>query len=143
MDSMTETLEISIESKLEFVDMVSSVVKSVSTKMGFEEDDANWIELAVHEAVINAITHGNKYSAEKQVDVKFVIEQDAFTVYIRDQGEGFDLSLLPDPTDADNLLKPSGRGIFYMRTFMDEVEFSSHPEGGNVVRLTKKKRQHQ
>lgn len=140
---MTETLELSIESKLEFVDMVSSVVKNVSTKMGFEEDDANWIELAVHEAVINAITHGNKHSADKQVDVKFVIEQDAFTVYIRDRGEGFDLAQLPDPTDADNLLKPSGRGIFYMRTFMDEVEFSSHPEGGNVVRLTKKKRQHQ
>jgi serine/threonine-protein kinase RsbW len=140
---MTETVELSIESKLEFVDMVSSVVKSVSTKMGFEEDDTNWIELAVHEAVINAITHGNKHSADKQVDVKFVIEQDAFTVYIRDQGEGFDLAQLPDPTDADNLLKPSGRGIFYMRTFMDEVEFSSHPEGGNVVRLTKKKRQHQ
>lgn len=140
---MTETLELSIESKIEFVDMVSSVVKSVSTKMGFEEDDTNWIELAVHEAVINAITHGNKHAADKQVDVKFVIEKDVLTIYVRDQGEGFDLNQLPDPTDADNLLKPSGRGIFYMRTFMDEIEHSSHPEGGSVVRLTKRKRQHQ
>jgi serine/threonine-protein kinase RsbW len=138
---MTETLELSIESKLEFVDMISSVVKSISTKMGFEEDDINWIELAVHEAVINAITHGNKHAADKQVDVKFVIEQDSFSVYIRDRGDGFDFGQLPDPTDADNLLKPSGRGIFYMRTFMDEVEFSSHPEGGSVVRLTKKRQQ--
>jgi serine/threonine-protein kinase RsbW len=140
---MTETLELSIESKVEFVDMVSSVVKSVSTKMGFEEDDTNWIELAVHEAVINAITHGNKHAEDKQVDVKFVLEPEALTVYVRDRGEGFDPNQLPDPTDADNLLKPSGRGIFYMRTFMDEVEHSSHPEGGSVVRLTKRKRQHQ
>lgn len=140
---MTETLELSIESKIEFVDMVSSVVKSVSTKMGFEEDDTNWIELAIHEAVINAITHGNKHAEDKQVDVKFVLEPDALTVYVRDRGEGFDPNQLPDPTDADNLLKPSGRGIFYMRTFMDEVEHSSHPEGGSVVRLTKRKRQHQ
>jgi serine/threonine-protein kinase RsbW len=140
---MTETLELSIESKIEFVDMVSSVVKSVSTKMGFEEDDTNWIELAIHEAVINAITHGNKHAEDKQVDVKFVLEPEALTVYVRDRGEGFDPNQLPDPTDADNLLKPSGRGIFYMRTFMDEVEHSSHPEGGSVVRLTKRKRQHQ
>ena len=140
---MTETLELSIESKIEFVDMVSSVVKSVSTKMGFEEDDTNWIELAIHEAVINAITHGNKHAEDKQVDVKFVLEPEALTVYVRDRGEGFDPAQLPDPTDADNLLKPSGRGIFYMRTFMDEVEHSSHPEGGSVVRLTKRKRQHQ
>jgi serine/threonine-protein kinase RsbW len=140
---MTETLELSIESKVEFVDMVSSVVKSVSTKMGFEEDDTNWIELAVHEAVINAITHGNKHAEDKQVDVKFVLEPEALTIYVRDRGEGFDPNQLPDPTDADNLLKPSGRGIFYMRTFMDEVEHSSHPEGGSVVRLTKRKRQHQ
>lgn len=137
---MTETIELSIDSKLEFVDLVASVTKSVTAKMGFDEDDASWIELAVHEAVINAITHGNKGSAEKQVDVRFVTEQEALTVYVRDRGEGFDPSQLPDPTSADNLLNPSGRGIFYMRTFMDEVEHSIHPDGGSVVRLTKNKR---
>jgi serine/threonine-protein kinase RsbW len=137
---MTETVELSIESKLEFVELVSSVVKNVSSKIGFEEDDTNWIELAVHEAVINAITHGNKRAEDKQVDVKFIIEKDGLTITVRDRGEGFDVSDLPDPTDADNLLKPSGRGIFYMRTFMDEVQHSSHPEGGSVVRLTKKLR---
>ena len=81
--------------------------------------------------------HGNKNAADKQVDVRFVTEQDAVTVYVRDTGEGFDPSQLPDPTSSDNLLNPSGRGIFYMRTFMDEVEHSIHPEGGSVVRLTK------
>ena len=137
---MTETIELSIDSKLEFVELVASVTKSVTAKMGFDEDDASWIELAVHEAVINAITHGNKNSDDKQVDVRFLTEHDALTVYVRDRGEGFDPSQLPDPTSSDNLLNPSGRGIFYMRTFMDEVEHSIHPDGGSIVRLTKNKR---
>jgi serine/threonine-protein kinase RsbW len=140
---MTETLELSIPSKLESVETVSSEVKEATAKIGFNEDDANWIELAVHEAIINAIAHGNKYSENKNVDVKFITEDDSLTVIIRDRGEGFDPSQLPDPTDIDNLLKPSGRGIFYMRTFMDEVEHSLHPEGGSIVRLKKWKRQQQ
>jgi serine/threonine-protein kinase RsbW len=137
---MTETIELSIDSKLEFVDLVSSVTKEITSKMGFNEDDASWIELAVHEAVINAIMHGNKSSPEKQVDVRFVTEFEGLTVYVRDHGEGFDPSKLPDPTASDNLLNPSGRGIFYMRTFMDEVEHSIHPDGGSVVRMRKRSR---
>ncbi len=136
---MTETIELSIDSKLEFVDMVSSVTKSVTAKLGFPEDDASWVELAVHEAVINAITHGNKNQEEKQVDVRFVVESNGLTVYVRDRGEGFDPSTLPDPLDPNNLLNPTGRGIFYMRTFMDEVEYTIHPEGGSIVRLAKQK----
>jgi serine/threonine-protein kinase RsbW len=139
-EPMTETIELSINSKLEFVDLVASVTKSVTAKMGFSEDDASWIELAVHEAVINAIMHGNKNIADKQVDVRFVTEEEALTVFVRDHGKGFDPGQLPDPTDADHLLNPSGRGIFYMRTFMDEVEHSIHPEGGSVVRMKKNKR---
>ncbi|HXG92978.1 MAG TPA: ATP-binding protein [Blastocatellia bacterium] len=139
-ESVTETIELSIDSKLEFVDKVGAVTKNITARLGFGEDDASWIELAVHEAVINAITHGNKNSAENQVDVRFVIESDGLTVYVRDYGEGFDPSKLPDPTDAEHLLNPTGRGIFYMRTFMDEVEYSIHPEGGSLVRMKKIKR---
>src|SRR6185295_7294788 len=124
---MTETIELSIDSKLEFVDTVASVTKSVTAKMGFEEEDSSWVELAVHEAVINAITHGNKNADDKQVDVKFVVEKEKLTVYVRDRGLGFDASNLPDPRDPNNLLNPSGRGILYMRSFMDEVEHSIHP----------------
>jgi serine/threonine-protein kinase RsbW len=136
---MTETIELSIDSNLEFVDLVSSVTKDITAKMGFDEDDASWIELAVHEAVINAIMHGNKSSPDKQVDLRFVTESGALTVFVRDHGAGFDPSTLPDPTASDNLLNPTGRGIFYMRTFMDEVEHSIHPEGGALVRMKKHK----
>ena len=137
---ISETIELSIDSKLEYVDMVASVTKSVTAKLGFDEDDSSWIELAVHEAVINAITHGNRGAEDKQVDLRFVIDQESLTVHVRDRGEGFDPTSLPNPLDPDNLLNPNGRGIFYMRTFMDDVEYSTHPEGGSIVRLTKYKR---
>ena len=137
---MTETVELSIDSRIELVETVGSVAKDLIAKAGFDEEDAGWIELAVHEAVINAITHGNKSTETKQVDIKFVVEMDKLTVFVRDRGAGFDPASLPDPTDPQNLLNPSGRGILYMRTFMDEVEHSMHPDGGSVVRMTKEKR---
>jgi serine/threonine-protein kinase RsbW len=137
---MNETVELSIDSKLELVWTVESVAKSLSAKMGFDEDDAGWIELAVREAVVNAIKHGNHYLADKRVDVQFLVGQDVMTIYVRDRGEGFDPTRLLDPLDPENLLNPTGRGILWMRTFTDEVEYSAHPEGGCVVRMRKDRR---
>ena len=107
--------------------------------VGFDDDSSNWIELAIRESVINAIKHGNRLAADKSVDIKFTLGQSSLTVYVRDRGEGFDPLLIPDPLDPENLLNPSGRGIFYMKTFMDEVDFSHHPEGGTVVRMLKRR----
>jgi serine/threonine-protein kinase RsbW len=137
---MNETIELSIDSKLELVWTVESVANSAIAKLGFDEDDAGWIELAVREAVVNAIKHGNHYLADKRVDVEFLVGQDAMTIHVRDRGEGFDLTRLPDPLDPERLLNPTGRGILWMRTFMDEVEYSAHPDGGCVVRMRKYKR---
>ncbi|MGH9762066.1 MAG: ATP-binding protein, partial [Blastocatellia bacterium] len=83
--------------------------------------------------------HGNKSLEGKKVDIKFVLDNDSITVFIRDRGEGFDPTTLPDPLDPMNLLNPAGRGIFFMRTFMDEVEYSTHPDGGSIVRMSKHK----
>jgi len=135
-----EIIELSIDSKLELVGPVESLAKSVSAKMGFDEDDAGWIELAVREAVVNAIKHGNHYLADKRVDVQFLVGQGVMTIYVRDRGDGFDPTRLLDPLDPENLLNPTGRGILWMRTFMDEVEYSAHPEGGCVVRMRKDRR---
>ena len=137
---MSETIELSIESRYEFVDMVASISRDAAGRIGFDDDTSGWIELAVREAIINAIKHGNKNQQGKGVDVKLVIEQEALSIYVRDHGEGFDYRGLPDPLDPNNLLNPTGRGVFFMRTFMDEVEYSSHPEGGSVVRMYKGKR---
>ena len=137
---MNETVELSIDSRLELVGPVESVANSVSAKLGFDEDDAGCIELAVREAVVNAIKHGNHYLADKRVDVQFLVGQGVMTIYVRDRGDGFDPTRLLDPLDPENLLNPTGRGILWMRTFMDEVEYSAHPEGGCVVRMRKDRR---
>ena len=137
---MNETIELSIDSKLELVEMVESLAKSASAKLGFDEAAAGWIELAVREAVVNAIKHGNQYLADKQVNVQFLIGPDALSIYVRDRGAGFDAACLLDPLEPENLLKPTGRGIFWMRAFMDEVEYSAYPDGGCVVRMKKYQR---
>ena len=136
---MKDTVELTIESKYEFIELVSSLTKNVTDMAGFDDDASNWIELSVRESVINAIKHGNRLAADRPVDVKFTLEPGSLTVYVRDRGEGFDPTQLPDPLDPENLLNPNGRGIFYMRTFMDEVEYSHHPQGGTVVRMIKRR----
>jgi serine/threonine-protein kinase RsbW len=134
---MSEPIKVSINSNYDSVEQVASVSRNVCLKAGFDDETCGWVELAVREAVINAIKHGNRQADDKQVDVQFVVAQETLTVYVRDQGPGFDLARLPDPLDPQNLLNPEGRGIFFMRTFMDTVDYFSHPDGGCVVRMQK------
>lgn len=139
MKSGENTIELTIGSTFEFIELVSSVTNTILQISGFDEDTSQWIELSVRESVINAIKHGNKEDPAKQVDVRFEISEEALTVSVQDRGPGFNPDQLPDPLDPANLLNPNGRGIFYMRTFMDEVEYSQGPEGGTVVRMKKYK----
>jgi serine/threonine-protein kinase RsbW len=106
--------------------------------MSFDEDSAHWIGMSVRESVTNAIQHGNKLDLSKKVDICFEVLPDRLSICVRDQGSGFQVDDIPNPLDNDNLLKPSGRGIFYIRTFMDEVEFRSLPQGGTEVYMVKK-----
>lgn len=136
---MKGTIELTIDSRYEFVELVGAAAKNVTDMVGFDEDTSNWIELSIREAVINAIKHGNRLAPDTPVDVKFGLDNGELTVHVRDRGEGFDPTQLPDPLDPENLLNPNGRGIFYMRTFMDEVDYSNHPQGGTVVRMIKRR----
>jgi serine/threonine-protein kinase RsbW len=94
--------------------------------------------MAVREAVTNAVLHGNHLDTEKTVQITLKSTPASLVVTVRDRGEGFDPESVPDPTAAQNLLKTNGRGILFMRAFMDSVEWLRHPEGGTVVRMTKK-----
>jgi serine/threonine-protein kinase RsbW len=94
--------------------------------------------MSVRESVTNAIQHGNKLDPNKSVGVCFEMAPDRLSISVRDQGNGFRAEMIPNPLDADNLLKPSGRGIFYIRTFMDEVEFKALSQGGMEVHMVKK-----
>ena len=106
--------------------------------VGFDEDGRYWVSLSVRESVTNAIMHGNNRDAAKKVGVRFKISNGRLTICVQDEGGGFDESRLPDPLDPRNLLKPSGRGIFYVRSFMDDVKYRLLPEGGWEMRMEKR-----
>ena len=132
-------VELSIASQLEFIELVTALTDNVTKMVGFDDEANYWINMAVRESVANAVEHGNKYDPNKTVDVRFTIGVDALRVTIRDHGEGFDPSSLPDPLDPENLLNPAGRGILYMRSFMDAVDYERHSEGGMLVTMTKRR----
>lgn len=139
MEPFGSTIGLTISSSFQFIELVASVTDNLTQIVGFGQEESHWIGLSVRESVINAIKHGNKLDDSKSVDVRFEIGEQEITIYVRDCGEGFDPSILPDPLDPTNLLNPNGRGIFYMRTFMDEVAFSKHPQGGTIVKMFKRK----
>jgi serine/threonine-protein kinase RsbW len=131
-------LDIRFGSSLDYLEFVQDVSESIGRLVGFDDDGRYWISLSVRESVTNAILHGNKLDTEKKVGLSFEFERGRLVIRVVDEGKGFDESALPDPLDPSNLLKPSGRGIFYVRSFMDEVSYRSLPRGGWEVRMEKK-----
>ena len=111
---------------------------------GFDDDSVHAIGIAIRESVINAVKHGNQNDAGKRVFVE--IEGDRpgaearLTVRVRDEGEGFDPDAVTSPLEPENLLKSSGRGIFLIRSFMDEVRIERSPAGGTQIQMTKRLR---
>jgi serine/threonine-protein kinase RsbW len=96
------------------------------------------MNVAVRESVVNAIKHGNREDETKRVALEFILHPKALEVQVLDQGVGFDPSVVPDPVAEENLLKADGRGIFFMRSFMDEVSYSFPVKGGTLVKMVKK-----
>jgi serine/threonine-protein kinase RsbW len=138
MTVKSDRIEIRIGSALEYLDLVQTLTDCITDFMGFDDDTAHWIGMSVRESVTNAIQHGNKLDPNKRVDIRFEVAPDHLDITVKDQGNGFQVDKLPNPLDPENLLKPSGRGIFYIRSFMDEVEFIPHSQGGMEVHMVKK-----
>ncbi|HYR77733.1 MAG TPA: ATP-binding protein [Pyrinomonadaceae bacterium] len=136
---MTEqTTRLVLPSHIEAVADGAAAATDFIQSCGVGEAAAFGIDMAVREAITNAMVHGNKEDEAKTVEVTLNCLGHELEIQVRDQGEGFDPTSIPDPTDPANILKTSGRGIFLMRTFMDEVQWSMRPEGGTTVRMTKK-----
>ena len=135
---VTGEFEVSFGSKLHYLDLVQGISDNISQMLGFDEDARYWIGMSVRESVANAIQHGNKLDENKKVELRFEIYSDRLVIFVHDQGEGFDESKVPDPLDPKNLLKPSGRGIFYIRSFMDDVQYRILPEGGLELKMEKR-----
>jgi len=126
-----------LESNLQSVDDAERMVLDVSRDAGFSEDELHKISMAVRETVVNAVVHGNRYSAHKKVHLQVARAADRITVTVSDQGNGFDLSSLPDPLAEENLLHQSGRGILLIRAFVDEHCVRRLSPTGTEVKLVK------
>lgn len=136
------TIRLQIPSNYELLDFVQLVCDRLSGLAALDDDAVHWIGVAVRESVINAIKHGNREEYEKLVTVEFSLVPAAdpteFIVRVLDQGQGFDPEEIADPLAPENILKSSGRGIFFMRSFMDDVVLRRASEGGMEVRMVKK-----
>ena len=125
-------------SAFEMLDFVQVVSDHVAQTLGLDDDTQHYVGVAIRECVINAIKHGNRSDSRKHVFVEFSAVDSVLTIRVRDQGEGFDPDTLADPLAPENLLKASGRGIFLIRSFMDDVQLRNAPEGGMEVRMIKR-----
>jgi len=136
------TVRLQIHSNFDMVDFVQVISDRVGQLAGLDEDTVHWIGVAVRESVINAIKHGNREDFGKIVTVEFtfspVVDPRELVVRVLDQGEGFEPEGVADPLAPENILKSSGRGIFFMRSFMDDVVLQRAAEGGMEVRMIKK-----
>ncbi|HEX5833044.1 MAG TPA: ATP-binding protein [Pyrinomonadaceae bacterium] len=126
-------------SRIETVAAAAAAVAQFVGRSGVSDDAAFGIDMAVREAVTNAVLHGNRQDENKTVEIVLKSSPDAVEISVHDQGPGFNPEDVPDPTASENLLKTSGRGIFFMRTFMDEVDWLIRPEGGTTVRMLKRR----
>ena len=136
--SETPQVHLAIGSSFHNIELVQVVVEEALRRLDLDPDDAHWIGIAVREAVANAVKHGNQQNPDKKVEVDFTVDDDELVIQVHDEGGGFVPEEVDDPLEPENMLKSSGRGIFYMKRFMDEIEYSFRPDGGTVVTLRKK-----
>jgi serine/threonine-protein kinase RsbW len=136
--SENHCFHLDLGSRFENIELVQVVLRDALVQLGMDEDARHWVDVAVREAIANAIKHGNLQNPEKKVHVDLSLEGDELVIQVGDEGPGFDPAQIHDPLAPENLLRPNGRGIFYMKSFMDEIHYGTRPGGGTVVTLRKR-----
>ena len=126
-----------LASRFENIEVAERALVDLCRRAGCADDEEYWLVTALREAVANAVRHGNQQDPDRCVRVAYTISNSTVTIRVEDEGHGFDPADIPDPTDPENLLRPSGRGIFYMRQFMNRVDFGSTAAGGTAVVMVK------
>jgi len=131
--------ELTLPSRIESVDEAAMLADEFARNNGCGDDVLSAVDLAVRESVANAVKHGNKFDESKKVELTLECSDESLAITVRDFGTGFSVKDVPDPTDPENLLKVNGRGILFMRSFMDEVEWDNPAGGGLKVKMVKKR----
>ena len=132
------SVKLVLPSEVRLIDLVHDAAEKMATFTGFDEDDALNVGLAVREAVINAMVHGNREDPARRVDVTLTSTEGTLRATIADQGNGFDPAAAPDPREQPNRLRTSGRGLLLIEAFVDEVRYRTHSGGGTEVVMTKR-----
>ena len=132
-------VELKLPSRLESIDKAVAEAIKFASAIGMADDALYAIDMAMRESVANAVKHGNKLDETKRVEITFEGSDKGFEITVRDFGAGFAVEAIPDPTNPENLLKANGRGILFMRSFMDEVKWFNHADGGMMVKMLKKR----
>jgi serine/threonine-protein kinase RsbW len=138
MGAATQRIELTLETLLDSVGLAEDICVRIAGNAGFDDDDCFKIGMSVREGVINAYKYGNGTQRDKKIYLTIELAPDRIIIHVQDQGCGFNLSEVPDPLAEENLLKSSGRGIFLMRTFMDEFDVRRSNEGGAEIVMTKR-----
>jgi serine/threonine-protein kinase RsbW len=132
MKQIPNKIEIKIPSELKELSRVEKFVQKIAKKTHLTNDQQDNLAIAVTEAVGNAIVHGNKKDPQKTVIISFILDKGKVSVFVKDEGKGFDLNQLHDPLSPENLMKDFGRGIFILKTLMDKVDFSFSSKGTTI-----------
>ena len=132
-DSTTSRVSLTLDSNLESVNKIERTAEEYAERAGFDEDTSAHIAMAAREAAVNAVMHGNGYDPDKYVHVSFETTPESLMVRVADQGPGLDPETIPDPLAPENILRGSGRGIFLIRAFMDEVHFRKLQPGTELT----------
>jgi serine/threonine-protein kinase RsbW len=137
-EGTTSRVSLTLDSTIASVNVVEQTALEYAHAAGFEPDIASHLAMVAGEAAANAVIHGNRYDPAKHVTAIFEISPAALTIKVADQGDGIDVAAIPDPLAPENLLRSSGRGVFLMRAFMDEVHFRNlHP--GTEIAMVKRR----
>jgi serine/threonine-protein kinase RsbW len=134
----TKHLEVILDTHVESVNLAEEMCLRVAEAVGFNEDECYRIGMSVREGVINAFHYGNQERPDKKIHLAVDLTQEKMIIHVMDEGKGFRLSDVPDPLAEENLLSTSGRGIFLMRTFMDEFNVVAGSTGGAEIIMSKK-----
>ncbi len=133
----SSVLELTIASSYENMDAFAALVEQAARQMGVPEDDEVDLMIAVMEAVNNAILHGNAENADKKVHMKIETNASEITIWVQDEGAGFEPDRVPSPLTPQNVLNTSGRGLLMMRAFMDDVKVFPSKQG-TLIKMTKR-----
>jgi serine/threonine-protein kinase RsbW len=135
---LRENNRIIIPSSLNYLREVDEFVEQKLKEQGVDSGLVTDIAISVTEIVTNAVNHGNRNDLHKKVMVSVRLDKESVTIQVEDQGGGFDSEHLENPLDEKNLLKEAGRGVFIVKSLMDEVKFETLPNNGTIVTLVKR-----